>query len=71
MHEISKFEVEVRFLQNVTEEFDDLAAYWRFLSPTVPILTRLACVIMTLPHGNVEVERIFYIMPDLLTKKEK
>lgn len=68
-NEISTLEVEARLLQGTTEKPMDIGEYWQKMSSKMPTLSRLARVTMTLPHGNAEVERVFSLLPDLVTKK--
>lgn len=68
-NEISTLEVEARLLQGTTEKPMDIGEYWQKMSSKMPTLSRLARVTMILPHGNAEVERVFSLLPNLVTKK--
>lgn len=69
--EMSNLEVEVRLLQgSISEDPEDKPEeFWKRKSEQVPHLSRLARQAMLLPHGNAEVEHVFSMLPDIVTKK--
>jgi hypothetical protein len=81
--DISMLEVECRLQQNsqISSTQDtqtssksadiDVAAYWKSVSATsnVPTLVKLARAMLILPHGNANVERVFSMLTDIVTKK--
>jgi len=69
--DLSTLEVEVRLLQSSMDENpqDKPEEFWERKNEQVPHLSRLARQAMILPHGNAEVERVFSMLPDIVTKK--
>ena len=60
-------EIESRLLQlNETNSFE-----WEKCAEQYPTLSRLARLVMIIPHGNAEVERVFSMLSDVITKKRK
>lgn len=65
--DINQLEIESRLLHlNDADSFD-----WEKCSSQYPILSRLARLAMIIPHGNAEVERVFSMLSDVITKKRK
>lgn len=57
--------------QTLNVEPDDLLGYWKLVMSVgqFPIMKRLVQACLIIPHGNSDVERIFSMLSDILTKK--
>ena len=73
--EIGSLEVEARLHQTegktASVEDTDMLEFWKAVSScnNRPLLTRLVRALLVLPHGNAEVERVFSMLSDTVTKK--
>ena len=50
---------------------DDIHTHLKKWSEKCPTLARLAKLVMIIPHGNAEIERVFSMLSDIVTKKRK
>ncbi len=72
--DVGSLEVESRLHQTLEHTIpDDMTVldFWKTTDEknATPTLVKLARAVLILPHGNAEVERIFSMLPDIITKK--
>lgn len=77
--ELQKLDTEWRMLRNEEINFNESSAvqFWMKVGkltfgdsrPMFPILTKFTFALLSLPHTSANVERIFFIMNEIKTKK--